>query len=250
MPTKKQREANRRAFKKMNTKEKISYVFAYYKLPIFTAFAVAAFIISLIVYNVIKKDPVLYTAYANIEVSDTLNQLLTDGYIETSGKNPKRQKVLVYRDLYITDDETGADHDYAYASKMKIIGAISAKQLDVVLMNKDAYDLMSSSGFLLDLEASKEINPQFYQTMSPYFEKNTVIVSDNSVEYSLNQADTYESVTEDFSNGVNVSSFAPFRNAGFDGEVYAGIIATTKHLDEAFSFIAWLPDAEAAGAEQ
>ena len=242
MTNRKEREANKRAFKKMSPQEKAAYIFAYYKLPIFTGTVVLAVLISTIVHNITKKDPVLYVAYENIAVGETLDTKLTSGYIEYTEKNPKKQEVLVYADLYISDDPSFQDHQFAYASKMKVLGAVSAKQLDIVIMNQEAYDQMSASGFLVNLDAMKEYAPDFYAETKPYLQKNTVIISDNAVEYSLNEADTYEAETEEITNGVNASDFPVFRNAGVDGDVLIGIIANTTHLDEGLNYILYLLD--------
>ena len=139
------------SFKKMTFKEKIEYIFAYYKLPVITAIIAAAVLISTAVERANRKEPVLYTAFANVGIGETLLGHLSDEYLTFAGKTSK-QTVSVYLDLYISDDASSENHQYAYASKLKVLGALSSRQLDVVFMNKEAYDLFSSSGFLCRLD--------------------------------------------------------------------------------------------------
>ena len=41
----------------------------------------------------------------------------------------------MYSALYLSDDPEAENHEYAYASQLKLMGAINAGSLDVVLMN-------------------------------------------------------------------------------------------------------------------
>lgn len=235
-----ERKAVRQSFRKMNTSEKIKYIFTYYKLPVFTVCCVIALIISTAVRELTKKDPVLYVAYANISVSEETDLALTESYLEDRQHEPKKKEVRVYRDLYLAQDPAAQDHQYAYASKMKILGAINARQLDVVLMNKEAYDQMSLSGFLMNLEDIRQTDSALYETLKPYLTQNTVILEDNSIEYSLGEADEYEAVTEEVFNAIEVSSCSLFKKAGIDGNVYAAVIAEDPRQDESLAYLAYI----------
>ncbi|HCK88804.1 MAG TPA: hypothetical protein DHW39_08350 [Erysipelotrichaceae bacterium] len=238
--SKKEREANRQAFNKMNTREKIDYIFAYYKLPIFTACIVLVVAVTSIVRAVTKKDVVFYLSYINTVFGDTLNTELTDGYLTAAGIDTKKNEVLVYSGLYIDEDANAENHDFAYASKLKILGAISAKQMDAAIMNDNAVGQMSASGLLLNLENVKEAFPMQYEKLHPYMMANTVILDDNSIEYDLNEADTYEAVTEEVLNSIDVSSFPIFQNAGIDGRISVGVIANTTHLENVLNYFVYL----------
>jgi hypothetical protein len=240
MTTRKRREENRKAFRNMSTSEKIDYIFAYYKLPIFTA--VVAFIVlaSTAYREITRKTVVLYTAYANISVGEDLDSQLTDGYISYRELDPKKQEVDVYRDLYLSDDASIENHEYAYACKIKVLGAISARKMDVILMNDEALMQISASGFLKDLTEIEEADPQLYASLEPYLCENTVILSDNSIAYSLGEDETYHAETEEVVNAVDVTSFPMFRNAGIDGSLYAGIIANTNHPVNSLAFLGYL----------
>ncbi len=229
----------RDSFKKMTFREKVDYIITYYKFPIITAIIAAAVLISTVVNRLNRKEPVLYTAFANVVIGETLHAQLTDEYLVYAGKTAK-QEVATYEGLYISDDPATVDHQIAYASKLKLLGAVNTRQLDVVLMNKEAYDLFSSSGFLCNLDELLKKDQQLYHEISDLIQLNSVILDDNAVEYSLGEADEYISETADIKNGLDVSSAALLKDAGFPDTVYLGIIENSIHKEEAVNYIRYL----------
>ena len=127
-----------------------------------------------------KKEVLLYTGYVNVAVGDTLDGLLTDGYVVSCGSDPKKQEVYAYAGLYLSDNPAAENHAYSYASRLKVMAAVNAAQLDVVLMNREAYDFLSGRGYLLDLEdVLIQGAPELYRRLAPYLTKYGVIVSDS-----------------------------------------------------------------------
>ena len=178
-----------------------------------------------------KKDPVMYLACLNVSVGEDMEAWLTEDYLTCRGLNPTRTEMRLYRDLYLSDDPAASDHEYAYASRMKLLATINSKQLDLVLMNREAYDLCSASGYLLDLTNLVD---------SAYLTANQVILEDNAVEYNLNEAKEYIVVTQTQSNAVELTQLSAFQEAGFSGSVYIGIIANTPRLPECQDYLDYL----------
>ena len=122
------------------------------------------------------KEPVLYLGLVNVSVGEDLEGSLTADYLTESGHDPKKREVYLYPGLYLSDNADTLNHEYAYASKMKLIGAISAKKLDLVLMNREAlrYSLPEglSSGSA-DWISGRDCD---------FLVENEVILSDNSLE--------------------------------------------------------------------
>ena len=239
-----ERQAARESFQKMNLKEKAAYIFTYYKFPLFTACVVILFLISLGWQQITRKEPVLYVAYVNFTAGEDLDQKLTDGYLSYSEMNPNKQEMIVYRDLYITEDASVEDHQFVYASKMKLIGSIDASKLDVVIMDEDAWKQMSQSGFLHAFSDLQDKKPEIVERLQPYMRENEVILEDNAVQYQLNEAEEYHAVTEMQMNAIDVSEFPLFQKAGMSGSVYAGIIANTKRPRQSLSYLDYLRQAE------
>ncbi len=244
----KEKKAVKEAFKRMTPRQKAGYIATYYKLPVITAFIAAAVLISTAVRYVTRKDVVLYAAMGNVAAGDVLLETLTDQYLLETGRSLKKNEIIVYLDLYLTDDPAPENHQFAYASKLKVLGSINARQMDLMLMNREAYDQMSASGFLLELDDILAGDPVLNENIGPFVCTNTVILEDNAIAYSLGEADEYESVTEDVQNAVDCSSFPLFREAGFSGDVYIGIIANTPRAEECIrwlNYISGSPDRQA-----
>jgi hypothetical protein len=214
----------------MSPGKKLEYIWEYYKWPILLTMLVLGILIWAAQRELTKKEPVLYLALVNVTVGEDLEQALTTGYLTASDKNPRRQEVYVYRDLYLSDDADVLNHEYAYASRTKVMGAVQTQKLDVVLMNREAYDLLSAQGYLLPLD-----DPAL-----PPLVSNEVVVSDNAIEWQLNEAATHERVTETVQNALAMSDCPLFQAAGFEGNVYAGVIANSPRPAEALRYLQYL----------
>ena len=173
----------------------------------------------------------MYLACVNVSAGEDMEARLTEDYLTCRGLNPKRTEVRLYRDLYLSDDPAAVDHEFAYASRMKLLATINSRQLDLVLMNREAYDLCSASGYLLDLSNMVD---------SAFLTANQVILEDNAVEYNLNEAQEYTAVTETVYNALELTQLSVFQEAGFSGSVYIGIIANTPRLAACQDYLDYL----------
>lgn len=229
------------SFHNMSIANKLDYLFTYYKLPIILVLLSVLLLGSTAYGLATKKEVLLYTAYLNVSVSDSLNEDLSTGFVCFSGKNPQEYEVCTNSALYLSDNATIENHPYAYASQMKIMGAIASKQLDVVLMNQEAYDILSKNGYLRDLRNFIGQDKQLYQRVQPYLTKNTVILEDNQIEYNLHEADTYTAVTEQITNGLDITQFPLLQQSGgFSDTVYLGVLAEGPRLSTALNYIEYL----------
>ncbi len=230
----------RENFAAMSLPQKLDYIFDYYKFPLALALIAIVALGSVIYYRATHKEPVLYVAYANIAVGDALDGALGEGFVRSVGLNPRSHAVNLYRGLYLSRDPALQNHEYAYASQMKTMAAMSNRQLDVLLMNREAYDLMSAGGYLLPLEGLLEREAGLLQQVAEQLTENTVILEDNDVEHRLDESIPYRAVTEEVVNGLNVSRFPLFARAGFSGEVYLGVVGNSDRMDRALQYIDYL----------
>lgn len=231
-------EAHREAFRAMSIPQKAEYIFAYYKLPLVLILIAVIALGSVAKYFITHKNAVLYAAYANVALTDEQDAELFDGFLASTGTNMRKNEVYRYRDLYLAEVDDTVDHQYSYASRIKTLAAIDAEELDVVLMNKAAYDLLSNSGYLMDLEKVISDNPSLLPVRAD-LEQNVVVLEDNRVEVELNEADTYEAVTENVFNALDVTDVLTSKN-DLTGTVYLGIIGNSPRLDTVVSFITYL----------
>ena len=110
---------------------------------------------------------------------------LNDGFLRYAGADGKRQEVYLYRDLYLSENADTLNHEYAYASRMKLMGSIQTQKLDIAIMNREAYDLCSQKGYLADLPALLADDPTLLEQLTPLLTENEVVLSDNSIDVML-----------------------------------------------------------------
>jgi hypothetical protein len=234
-----EREAHRQAFRAMSLPQKLEYIFAYYKLPLVLVFIAAVALGSVLNYQLTHKEPVLYVAYCNVGLPDEQDQELFDGFLASMGANPKTQESYRYYNLYLSEAEESVDHQYSYASRLKTLAAVDAEELDVVFMNQGAYDLLSASGYLMDLSSTLAASGTLQAQANDLLTTNVVVLEDNRLEVELNEADTYEAVTQEVPNALDVTEALGGTDV-LTGTVYLGIIGNTPRLDTALSFVSYL----------
>ena len=229
----KEKAAHKAAFQAMSPAEKAEHIFTYHKWTILLVLLVLLVLGSTIHRQLTQKKPVLYLAVINASFGENVEKSLTEDFLTAAGCDTRRQEVYLYRDLYLSEDADTLNHEYAYASKVKLSGAISAEKLDLVLMNKEAYDIFSRQGYLLELSSLPE-------ALSLYLTENEVILSDNSVDYLLGNAAQEQVVTETALNALAVSSLPLFHDAGFDGDLYLGVVSNSPRQKMAEAYIRYL----------
>ena len=238
--TESERAENREALSNMGPSEKLGYIFEYYKFPLVLALIAAIALGSVLYYRLTRREALLFVGFANIAVGDDLDRALNEGFARAIGENPNKKEVSLYRGLYLSRDAATQNHEYAYASQMKTLAAIANRQLDVVLMNREAYDLLSAGGYLLPLDDFIKQDEGLYRRVSDLLTGNTVILEDNDIEHRLDESVPYSAVTETVANGLRVSAFPLFEGAGFSGDVYLGAIGNSARLDAVLRYIDYL----------
>ncbi len=231
----KEKAARKAAFRAMGPGEKLGYVWEYYKWPILLGLVALLVLGSALHRNLTKKEPVLYLAMANVALGEDLQRDLTEGYLLEAGLDEKRQEVYLYLDLYLSDNADTLNHEYAYASKMKLMGAVSAQKLDLVLMNREAWDLLSRGGYLLELDSAG-----LSEALLPFLRENEVILSDNSIEYQLGEASEQIVEIRTAANALEVAAFPVFASAGFPEPVYLGLVANSPRTAACLDYLSYL----------
>ena len=129
---------------------KLRYLFDYYKLPL----VLAGILLYVVIWSAWRsahaQEIRLYVGLVNFAPSEELIRLLSDDYAQEADY-PEGNDIYLYRGLYLSADETSEYHAYSYATRMKILGALDAEKLDVVLMDRESFDSFSQNGYLEDL---------------------------------------------------------------------------------------------------
>ena len=198
------------SFKKLSAKQKLQYVWDYYKIHIIVTVVLICAIFSIIKTIKASNSADLYVAYVNVAVDEDMTNALEDqsGLIISS-----------YRDLLITEDPSGENLQYAYASSMKLMSAISAEKLDIIIGDSFAMDNANSSDYLLDPEEFiKANNPSLLDEFEPLF-----LREDAGKPYA-----------------IDISGFSPFSKAGYTEPIYLGIIASYTNIESKLSLLSTL----------
>lgn len=87
----------------------------------------------------------LYLGLVNITAGSDLTEQLTTGFAEAQGLT-KKQQVDLLSGLLLSESER-AEEQYVYASEMKLLGAVGAQRLDVVLMDEYARDRLLADDY-------------------------------------------------------------------------------------------------------
>lgn len=235
-----ERAENREALARMTLLQRLGYIYEYYKFPLVLILIAVVALGSALYYRITYRDTLLYLGYANIAVGDTLDSALGEGFTRSIGADPGKSEVKVYRNLYLSQDPSAQNHQYAYASRLKMLAAMTNGQIDVLLMNREAYDIMSSGGYLLPLEELLKQDSDLFLRIRDQLTENTVILEDNDIEHQLDESVPYQAVTEPAANAILVSPFELFEQAGFSGDVYLGVIGNSPRKDMVLRYIDYL----------
>lgn len=234
-----ERIALKKSLREMGLSQKISYFFSYYTIHFVLVLIALAILAGSVIRFAVKKETVLYVALTNTAIGSSLETDMTENFLAYADLPARRNDVQLYKELYISSDPAAENHEYAYASGLKIMAAINAGKIDLVMMNRESYDFFSEKGYLLDLSSfTAENGPG--KELAPYLSENEVILSDNSLEVALGEAQETEIRTETVRNAINVSSFPIFLRAGFDGDLYMGIIANSPRTETACLYLRYL----------
>ncbi|MBQ3773943.1 MAG: hypothetical protein II833_06100 [Pseudobutyrivibrio sp.] len=190
-----------RTFKQLSAKQKLQYIWDYYKIHIIVTVVLICAIFSIVKTVKHAGSVDLYVAYVNVAVDDAINDDLAD-----------RSGLIIsnYKDLLITEDPSGENLEYAYASSMKLTSALSADRLDVIIGDSYAMSYANGAEYLVDIEDFVEANnPQLLDKLKPLF-----LLDDNGKAYA-----------------IDVSALGPFADAGYSEPIYLGIVASDNHVD-------------------
>lgn len=221
--------------------KKVQHILAYYKLLLLVICIFIYFIVYNIYGHLTHKDVVLYTAFVNVVAGEELTGQLEKGFLDYLNIDVSKNAMKLYTNLYLTDDELSAYHEYTYASRMKILAILEGKSLDVILMNREAFDAFSQNGYLYDLEQLfSERDSTLYEQVKPDLVYNIVILEDNANDRILDKSIPYSAQTEEHSFGLDISQTPFIRQSGFEEIVYLGIAANSPRLDTVMEYLKYL----------
>lgn len=251
------------ALQELKGKKKIQYILDYYKLPLILIGILIYAVCWITVRNWNQKENILYVGLVNVAPPEEMLMDLSDGYMDEREISKSDYAVYLYQNLFLSADADSEYHPYTYATRMKILGAIEAQHLDLVLMNQEAFDAFSQNGYLEDFQnyydhpesfdqapgqkGSREVSSQsteygeLFDTIKESLQKNIRIEEDNSMEMLLGEEDQYRSVTTEGLYGLDLTSVSErIRKEALSDKVYLGILANSPRKDEALRYLCYL----------
>ena len=230
----------RSSFKSLSPAKKAEHIWYYHKWKIIFGL-IALILIGTTVHQLLhRKEILLYLGMTNVTLSSELEETLTTGYLEDAGFDPGKTEFYIYHDLYLSEDAEGDAHRSAYASRIKLMASVEQQCFDAVFMSRQAYDILSAQGYLMDLEALLENDPDLKAELEPFLAENEVYLEDNAISYELNEADSHEIISETVINAVRLDELPFYRSAGFREQFYFGLIANTPRTQACLSYLEFL----------
>ena len=191
----------------LHGRKRWEHIWAYYKLPIVIALIIVYMFGYAAYRHLTKKEDVLYLGLVNVAAGSDLTEQLTIGFSE-SQQLTQKQQVNLLSGLLLTESEN-ADEQYVYASEMKLLGAVSAQRMDVILMDAAARDELLAEDYFLDL---RTLDASFGDL--PGLNENGTV--------------------------LDVSDTLFIKQAGFSGRVYLGVVQNAPHPERAAAYIRYL----------
>lgn len=223
----------------LTTRQRVRYLWDYYKLPFVIAFIVI-YAIGFVTYrHFTHKDTVLFAGLINVAPNEQTTQLLSDDYLDYTGRNTKKEDFRLYTGWYLTTDKDSEYFEYTYASQIKILAAIDDEQLDIVIMDRESFDAFSQNGYLYDLDAFLK-DSDLYEMLKPYFITNIEFLEDNAKEINFDASIEFEATSVEYPMGLDLTASAAFSGQEYSDTIYLGVIANTPRSEEALSYLRYL----------
>ena len=238
--SKEEKAADRALFKSMPFRKKVGHIWYYHKWKIIFGMIVLGLIGSSIYQVLTKKDPVLYLGMMNVSVSYKFEERITTDYLNDAGRDPDREEVFIYHELYLSEDAEGEQHKSVYASRIKLMASVEKQEFDAVLMSRQAYDILSAQGYLMPLETLTAGDPALQALLAPVAAENEVYLEDNAIDYELNVDESHEIVSETVANAVLLNSGLLFSEAGFQDPIYFGVIGNSPRTQACIEYLEYL----------
>lgn len=248
--TKEEKAAARDQFRQLSLRKKTEHVFLYYKWYILLGLVLLVILGSAIYRFATKKERVLYLGLTNVSVGSELENVLGADFLTYCGLDPRKAEVSIYSDLFLSEDAEGEAHKTAYASRIKLMASVNNQQMDILLMSRQAYDLLSAQGYLMALPELLSAAPELSEATAPLLTENAVVLEDNTIEWQLHETEQHVIRTEQAVNGLRVTDLPRFASSGFSEEVYLGVLANTPRSAACLEYLRYLTAVENQSQQQ
>lgn len=137
--------------KGMTAKQKLEYLWEYYRGVLWAAIAVVmvALVVVTCIIN-INTDIIIAGVTVNLDISMEGQEYIVEDFYDLKHTTGKREAVNL-SSVYFNNFSTTSDIEYSYNSSMSIIAQISAQTLDFVLMNELGMEYYVGQELFMDM---------------------------------------------------------------------------------------------------
>lgn len=207
---------------KMNAKQRWSYFQTYYLKWVIAIILIIAALVSITV-SVIKgkkTENLFEGALVNTYISTEGENYLGDGYLEHLGTG-KYRKVYLNTAINISVDEDNLDQ-YMYANRVKLMSLMAAKELDYMIVSKEALHNLEAGDTYADLTTC--LSEELMEELSDY------------IEYAQ-----HDETMEEYPAAIRITdSYLVKEYQLSPKDCYLVFISNSKRLDRAEDFVTYI----------
>ncbi|MCC8067244.1 MAG: hypothetical protein LIO94_09125 [Clostridiales bacterium] len=208
-----------RKLRSLSWKDRLVYVWDYYKLQMVIVIAVIAVInIAVTIYKNSQIDTLISIYMVNCNSYDVDADELTSDFTDYIGGIGQKEEIELDTTIILDDEDTS---NYGMAYQMKFSAVISGQMADVILMDADKYEEYAGWGYFEDLRdvLSEEQLEKW---------EDRLICLENSEGDSVPCA-------------LDLTDAAVVEKSGlYSDTVYGGIVYGSEHLELSLTFFEWM----------
>lgn len=203
---------------KMTWKERIGYVWDYYKAQMALLIGLILLIhIGVTIFQNMQIEEVLQAYLVNCNAMEVDAKEMSAEFADYVGGLDKHQVATVNTTL-IEEGKDAPQSQSSMAEQMKLTTLIGAQAIDVVVLDELAYETYLEDGFLMDL--SGLLTPEQKEQWQERLEEDV-----GGVCYAVEVTD---------------SPVLASQNAYFGGKIYAAVMANSVNTDMSIAFVDYL----------
>lgn len=212
--------SEREKLRGMTFKEKIDYLWEYYKIhALITIVAVVS--IAYIIYTIVtpKIEPQLYVAVVDNPVEPTILEEFEAQFAEYLQIDPEKEEVMINPQFYFHGDS-----EYAANMRQVLVTYVAAQDVDIIIAPKSEFDSYSYYGYMYSL--SDLLPTDLYSKLSENF---YIGVQEDNPEEKV--------------YGIYLNEAALFKDnerISADNPYILGVIGNARRTDNAVEFIRYL----------
>jgi len=237
----------KKVFQNGTTREKLEYLWDYYKWHFLILILVLSFVISMIYNHATKKEYVLQGYFLNTYSSEDYSTELTEDYLKEFPIDTQKQDILINTSFYY-DLVNSADYT-SYQTLQVFTAKISAGEVDFIVADVDTMEQLAYNEVfynLSDVLTAEQMSK--YESNFLYYDNvlmnaiNDIDYLDDSPDIEIIDSSTPEEMEEPIPVMIQITNRDILENLypnSTDNYAFAFVV-TSKNIDKAIEFLNYL----------